>query len=428
MLGDVRSHGLWEKSAPPPPPATTLAGAVTADVVVVGAGFTGLSAALHLAETGVRVVVLEAAEIGFGGSGRNVGLVNAGMWLNPDTVLERLGPDYGNRAITLLGVGPASVYELVDRYAIACELEPAGTLHLAVGQSGVTDIRKRFDAWNRRGAPVELLDATETARRVGSPAYAGALLDRRAGTIQPLAYVRGLAHAAQSRGARLFTGSPVTGAEPQGAGWLVRTPSGTVAADWVVVATNAYTDPAGHWGRIAEEIIPFPYFNVATQPLSPAQRAAILPGREGAWDTETVLSSFRLDHAGRLVFGSVGALRSTGTAIHRAWARRAMTRLFPQLKGVAFEHEWYGQIGMTENDLPRFHQHAPHVVSFSGYNGRGIAPGTVFGKVLADFIRRDGRAELPLPPTPLEPAPLRRLKALGIEAGAQLVHFTRDRL
>lgn len=427
MLGDTRTHGLWEHSAPAAPSTAPLQGHLSADVVVVGAGYTGLSAALHLVQSGASVIVLEAAEIGFGGSGRNVGLVNAGMWLNPDTVVERLGSDHGERALRLLGDGPALVYDLVEKFDIACELVRNGTLHLANDQAGLADIGNRHAAWTRRGAPVELLDATETERRVGSAAYAGSLLDHRAGTIQPLAYVRGLARAAQGAGAQIFTGARVTGAARANRRWRVETANGSVTADWVIVATNAYSDPAGAWGKLVEEIIPFPYFNIATQPLSPAQRASVLPGLEGAWDTRTVLTSFRLDRAGRLIFGSVGALRNSGTAVHKSWARRAMTRLFPQLRDIAFDHEWYGRIGMTDNDLPRFHVHAPQVIGFSGYNGRGIAPGTVFGRVLADYIAANGAIDMPLPTTDLQPVRFRGMRALGIETGVQMVHLVSDR-
>jgi glycine/D-amino acid oxidase-like deaminating enzyme len=425
MLGDPRSHGLWEASAPGAPATFPLRGVVSADIVVVGAGFTGLSAALHLARGGARVVVLEAADIGFGGSGRNVGLVNAGMWTHPDIVVERLGPEHGNRLLSLLGDAPGLVYEIIARHAIACEPVRNGTLHLAVGQSGVDEIASRQAAWAKRGAPVSLLDASETAQRVGSSAYAGALLDMRAGTIQPLAYVRGLADAARASGASIHTGSPVRRYAQSNAGWRVETDGGAVEAGWVVVATNAYS--TGPWAEIATEIVPFPYFNFATEPLPRDVLASLLPGREGAWDTQTVLTSYRLDAAGRLVFGSVGALRNTGRAVHRSWARRTMRKLFPQLAGVKFSHEWYGRIGMTDNDLPRFHTLAQRVIGFSGYNGRGIGPGTAFGKVMADHILADGRSDLPMLPVPVVTARMREMRALGIEAGAQLVHLVENR-
>ena len=422
MLNDPRSHGLWEKTAPPAPPTSSLTGSLDVDVVVVGAGYTGLSSALHLALEGTRVAVIEAVEIGFGGSGRNVGLVNAGMWVLPDELPKALGATHGERLLELLGNAPSLVFSLIEAHGIACEAERAGTLHVAVGAKGLVELRERAAQWRARGAPVELLDSGDTARVVGSGAYAGALLDRRAGTIQPLAYARGLAAAAQAAGARIFTGSPVTGVTRSGARWLVRTEAGSVSADWIIVATNAYTGTP--WAEIRSEIVLLPYFNFATVPLGDNLRASILPERQGVWDTRQVLSSFRFDRQGRLVFGSVGALRGTGLSIHRAWAKRSLKRLFPQIGDVAFEAEWYGQIGMTDNSLPKFHVLAQNVVSFSGYNGRGIAPGTVFGRELAlHVLGRKSVGELPLPASEIEAASYRAVRQASIEAGAQLAHF-----
>jgi glycine/D-amino acid oxidase-like deaminating enzyme len=426
MLNDARSHGLWEKTAIAAPRTSPLSGELTADVVIVGGGFTGLSAALHLAEAGQSVVVLEGAEIGFGGSGRNVGLINAGMWVMPDDLPGELGDTHGERLLQLLGNGPQVVMSIIDRHRIECELERNGTLHCAVGKSGLAEITERAQQWQKRGAPVELLDAAETATRIGTKAYAGALLDRRAGTLQPLAYVRGLAHAALRAGAMLHTGSPVLSCASDGTGWKVSTASGSVSAGWVVVATDAYSE--GPWAKVRSEQVHLPYFNLATRPLPSELRNSILPGREGAWDTKEILSSFRMDRAGRLVFGSVGALRNTGTAVHVGWAKRALARLFPQLGSVEFDYEWYGKIGMTDNALPRFHRFERNIVGFSGYNGRGIAPGTVFGQILARHILGElQEADLPLPVTDAKQQPLRALKESYYEVGAQLAHFAAER-
>ena len=421
---DPRAHGLWARTAPPAPPTPPLAGDQAAEVVVVGGGYTGLSTALHLAAAGVDVAVLEAREIGFGGSGRNVGLVNAGMWVMPDDLPQRLGMDHGGRLLELLGDAPRIVFELIERHEIACEAERAGTLHCAVGRRGLRQLERRAAQWAARGAPVQLLDADETAAKVGSSTYAGALLDLRAGTIQPLAYARGLARAALAAGARVMTRSAVVDVVANGSRWTVRTSGGSVTADWIVVATNAYG--AAPWPEIRAELVHLPYFNLATEPLPEPLLASILPERQGAWDTCQVLTSFRLDHRGHLVFGSVGALRGSGLAVHRAWAKRALRRLFPQLSEIGFVAEWYGSIGMTVDHLPRFHRLARNVVGFSGYNGRGIAPGTVFGRVLAELITgRIDEAGLPLPiTTPRAPA-FRFLKELYYELGAQLVHLAR---
>ncbi|MBY5443313.1 FAD-binding oxidoreductase [Rhizobium leguminosarum] len=422
MLNDPRSHGLWEKTAPEAPTTSPLEGTVSADVVIVGGGYTGLSSALHLAEAGSKVVLLEAKEIGFGGAGRNVGLINAGMWVMPNDLPGVLGPVHGERLLDLLGNAPKLVMELIDKHQIACELERNGTLHCAVGADGLKEIEDRAAQWSARGAAVTLLDAAETAKRIGSDAYTGSLLDKRAGTLQPLAYARGLAHAAVKSGVTIHTSSPVVATERNGSRWTVKTARGEVSAEWIIVATDAYS--TGPWEQVRSEQVHLPYFNFATVPLGHNLRQSILPRREGAWDTKEILSSFRMDQAGRLVFGSVGALRNTGLVVHKGWAKRALKRLFPVIGDVEFECEWYGHIGMTDNALPRFHKFAPGVVGFSGYNGRGIAPGTVFGRTLAEHILgRLPEADLPLPLTsPTEPS-FRALKEIWYEAGAQVAHF-----
>jgi len=426
MLNNARSHGLWELTAPPAPETAELRGSIKVDTAIVGGGYTGLSAALHLAEGGANVALLEAVEIGFGGAGRNVGLVNAGMWVMPDVLADMLGGDYGERLLELLGDAPKLVFDLIERHRIECEVERAGTLHCAVGLNGLKELEARAAQWSRRGAPVELLDASDTEAKVGSQAYAGSLWDRRAGTIQPLAYARGLAGAALNAGAKIFTRSAVTSAGRIERKWKLQTAAGHVIADRVIVATDAYA--TGPWSEVRTEQIHLPYFNFATEPLSANIRASILPERQGAWDTNEVLSSFRFDRAGRLVFGSFGALRGTGAAVHRSWAKRALKKLFPQIGEVRFEADWYGLIGMTDDHLPRFHKLAENVTGFSGYNGRGIAPGTTFGRLLAlHALGQLDEKDLPLPASaPTKPS-FRSAKAAYYEVGSQLLHLIEAR-
>jgi glycine/D-amino acid oxidase-like deaminating enzyme len=414
-------------TAPPAPETSGLKGSIRVDTAIVGGGYTGLSAALHLAEAGANVALLEAVEIGFGGAGRNVGLVNAGMWVMPDVLGDVLGGDYGERLLELLGDAPKLVFDLIERHRIECEVERAGTLHCAVGLKGLRELEQRVAQWSRRGAPVELLNAADTAAKIGSSAYAGSLWDRRAGTIQPLAYARGLARSAVNAGAKIFTRSAVTSAERVDGKWKLQAAGGHVIADRVIVATDAYA--TGPWSEVRTEQIHLPYFNFATQPLSDNVRASILPERQGAWDTNEVLSSFRFDRAGRLVFGSCGALRGTGAAVHRSWARRALKKLFPQIGDVRFEAEWYGLIGMTDDHLPRFHKLAENVFGFSGYNGRGIAPGTTFGRLLALYaLGQLDEKDLPLPAsTPIKPN-FRSARTALYEVGAQFVHLIGARL
>ncbi|MDO9414600.1 NAD(P)/FAD-dependent oxidoreductase [Pararhizobium sp.] len=415
---------LWHATAPPAPDTGPLTGDLTVDVAVIGGGFTGLSAALHLAEAGASVAVAEAKIIGFGGSGRNVGLVNAGMWTKPEDLIATLGETTGNRLLDELGNGPAYVFELVEKHGIDCEAVRNGTLHMAVGAEGLADIRDRERQWQKRGAPVSVLDAEEAARLTGAQGFAGALLDRRAGTIQPLAYARGLARAALQAGAQIFTDTPLLAAKQEAGVWHLSFPQGTITARKIVLATNAYGNlvSAAPFTAHMQELTILPYFQFATNPLSDNVAKTILPERQGTWDTGMVMTSFRMDRQNRLIFGSIGRLDRMAEGTHRAFAERSVRKLFPQIGDFGFEYWWDGKIGMTTTHLPQMHSPAPGVVSMSGYNGRGIAPGTVFGRALARHIMGNATA-IPVEQTEVKPDALRTLKSALYHAGAQAKHL-----
>lgn len=416
--------GLWAETAPPAPQTDALSGDLEADLAIVGAGYTGLSAALEGAATGARVVVLEAAGIGAGGSGRNVGLVNAGLWLTPEALERRLarhGQD--NPLPGLLAQAPALVWALIERHAIDCEARPVGNLHCAPDSKGLDALSERALQWRARGVTVTLLDGAETRARTGSARFRGALFDPRAGTVQPLAYARGLARAAIGEGAQVFTQSPVSAAEQLRGVWRLTTPGGVVRTPRVIWATNAYGQ--GLAEEPANALSVLPYFNFSTDPLPEALRAGILPGGEGAWDSAKILTSFRMDAAGRFIIGSVGALGAVDRAAHAAWAHRQMARLYPQLKGQRFTRQWFGRIGTTPDALPRLWQPGPGAFGFLGYNGRGIAPGTALGQQLARAALGQEAALLPLQSP--RPDPLRRARSLFIRAGAALWHLADQR-
>jgi glycine/D-amino acid oxidase-like deaminating enzyme len=370
--------------------------------------------------------VLEAVEIGYGAAGRSTGLVNAGLWVMPSALKEELGEVYGGRLLDLLRDSPRTVFDIVDKHNIPCELTRVGTIHCGAGEKGAAEIRERARQWQAVGAPVRVLEAEETRAKTGTSAYPASLLDLRAGTIQPLAYVRGLGRAAIATGARVFTGSPVERIAREGGAWHLATPGGSVRAKWVLLSTDTYTSHIMPELRGQQVVLPF--FHIATTPLSDNVRRTILPEGQGAWDTRTVLSAFRTDAAGRLIVGSVGALRGTGIAVHRGWAQRHVRKLFPQLGEVTFEHEWYGRIGMTNDHLPRLHAPAENMIALAGYNGRGIAPGTVFGRELARHIA----GEVPLdgmflPVTSARDAPFRAVREGYYELGAQVAHLPPSR-
>ncbi|MCK0751597.1 L-pipecolate oxidase [Chromohalobacter japonicus] len=397
-----------------------LEGNVAADVAVIGGGITGLSTALHLAETGVSVTLLEAGDIPSGGSGRSVGLVNAGMWIPPDDILEALGPENGERANEVLGRAPADVFTLIDRHGIDCQDTRTGTLHLAHNSKGAEDLARRYEQFSRCGAPVELLEGEACQRRTGTPRIRRALLDRRAGTLNPAAYTRGLARAAHGAGANLHTHSPAEGIEREGDRWRVDTPQGSVRAPRLVIATNAYTED--HWNQVREHFFRGHFYQVASPPLSDELAGDILPERQGAWDTRTVLSSLRRDAEGRLILGSLGCGDSKPASFLRCWADRVQRHYFPQLGRVDWECTWTGQVGFTPDHTLRLFEPAPGILGVAGYNGRGITIGTVVGKGFAHYLNTGDDSLLPLPICSHQPIRAKPLWSTGYEGGFTLYH------
>ncbi len=369
--------------------------------------------------------MLEANDIGHGGSGRNVGLVNAGLWLPPESVVKRLGNTVGERLNRELGEGPALVFALIDRYQIECEALRNGTLHLAHSASGLRELEIRHRQLSALGAPVALHRRVATGELTGTTYYQGALQDRRAGTIQPLAYARGLALAAQSHGARLFCHTPVQTLSRRGRQWHMVSAKGQVTADQVIIASNGYADSL--WPGLQKTILPIHFFQCATEPLSTSQNAQVLPERHGCWDTQRLMMSMRKDRDGRLIFGSIGPAGADGDALLRAWSERMRKRLFPDLGVQSWRHCWHGRIAFTPDHIPRLHQLAPGAMTCIGYNGRGIAPGTLCGKAMAHLICGGSIKEFPLPVAPLRPVVLNRLRASLVDAAARLIHFGQGR-
>ena len=332
-MGQDGVISLWDQTAQERPfESVTLP--ATVDLAIVGGGYTGLSTALHAAEAGLSAHVIEAHDIGHGGSGRNVGLVNAGVWMPPSAVLAALGPDRGPRFLRRFADGPAMVFDLIERHQIRCEATRTGTIHAAHAPAGLRDLSARWRDWAQMGEPVDLLDADAMAQKLGSRRYMGGLLDHRAGTVNPMGYARGLARAARAAGAGISTGVRVTGLEQTGAGWRVQTDAGPITARAVVLGTNAYTDTL--WPGLKRSFTPIWYFQLATEPLG-ARIAGILPEGQGVWDTAPVMRSIRRDGAGRLIIGSMGRVHGDTTrGLSQRWAQRELARMFPALGPVRF--------------------------------------------------------------------------------------------
>jgi glycine/D-amino acid oxidase-like deaminating enzyme len=423
---DSNEKSLWVETAIAPPSCEILRDSLQTDVLVIGAGFTGLSSALHLAEKGVSVVLLEAGSIGFGGSGRNAGLVNAGLWKNPEEVSKQLGVEAASRLNQALRDSPALVFDLVRRFAMQCEAKACGTVHMAHSRAGQSYLEDRCRQLQDLGAGVELIDGARSAEVSGSAAYRyGGILDPHAGTIQPLAYARELARAASAQGVSLFQQSALKSIKRQDDRWLATTETGQVSADQVVIATNAYAD--ANSAEVSESTVPVYIFQCATPPLPVHLAASIIPRREGLWDTDTLLTSSRIDADGRLVMSYPGHLPAGQRALRQAWALRKRNRLFPELRGIPWEYYWSGRIGVTSGRILRVQLLAPGLFAPAGFNGRGIGTGSVMGKHLAETIASGNRGDFPFPIEALFREKWRRSRAAYFDYGTLALQFFANR-
>ncbi|WP_137392347.1 NAD(P)/FAD-dependent oxidoreductase [Rhodoligotrophos defluvii] len=405
--GGPLPRSLYAETARPPVPTPPLDGDCTTDVVIVGGGYTGLSAALHLAERGIAALVLERHEPGWGASGRNGGQVNPGLYPTPATVIADFGEDLGRRMLQHAADAPNRVFALVAHHAIDCEAAQTGTLRMAINRPSLARAVRYFEEWRELVGEAEWLDRNGAAAASGTGRYPGGIRFAQGGKVNPLGYARGLAEAAVSAGARVHGASPAMAADRAGPRWAVRTPSGTVRAERLVLATNGYTD--GLWPRLAQSIVPVYTTIVASEPLRRELAVKILPAGSVLYETGNVTIYYRLDRWGRLLMGGRSPMRDV-TAFEDA--RHLITyaeRLWPALTGVKWSHVWNGQVAITPDHHIHMHEPAPNVHIALGYNGRGIAMATALGAVLARRIAGEPPETLPMPVTDVKPIPLHGL-------------------
>ncbi|MGX5736504.1 NAD(P)/FAD-dependent oxidoreductase [Bosea thiooxidans] len=410
---------LWAATAPAGPALGPLEDDVRADVVVIGAGFTGLSTAIHLRESGVEVAVVEAAEPGWGASGRNNGQVIPTLaGHDPSAMVARHG-EAGERFNAVLRDSAQYLFDLVRKYEIPAEAEQTGWIQPVHSPGRFKLAEKRVREWSAIGAPVELLDRAETARMLGSEAWFGGFWNRAGGHINPLALTRGLAEVALKLGATIHARSPATAMTHQNDCWVVKTAKGSVTARALVLATNAYTDEFAPdlAPEIASEVIPVLSWQMATKPVSDNIAKTVIPGRQAMSDTHRNLYFARWDARNRLVTGGAAVLPGAGGANLRPMVADRLKRLWPQLGEVEFDYVWSGYIGMTPDNLlqpqipgyPRIHQLGPNGFGWVGCNGRAVALSISLGRELAKATQGAALDTLGLPLSGLRPQPFRAI-------------------
>ena len=393
------------------------------DLAVIGGGITGCSTALNAAESGASVILLEAKTIGWGASGRNGGQVIPGLKYDPSEMSAKYGATAGRKLTEAVGNAADVVFDRIEKHRIDCDPKRGGWVQAAHAAPALARVQQRARDWMSVGAPVELLDASGVERLVGTREYLGGWIDKRAGTLHPLSFTRGLARAARDAGVAVHENSAVEKLEQDGEGWLLRTAGGTVRARSVVVGTDAYSTPlvAG----LPEAMLLVQSAQLATEPLSDNLQAHILPDGRCCSETRRLAFYFRLSPDGRLMFGGRGAVGDSESPVFTKALVAAMRRIFPEAADVPVAFQWSGQIGLTLDGLPRVHEPAPNLHIGMGYNGRGVAMATVMGGWLAAKALRGETP--PLPTTSLAPIRWHRLRrpalALGIASA-----WVRDRI
>ena len=378
-----------------------LQGAVSADVCVIGAGYTGLSAALHLAQRGFRVVVLEAHRVGFGASGRNGGQVGSGQRLDQDELEQTVGHGDARRLWDLAEEAKALVQSLIAEHAMPCTFRP-GVAHACRNDREVAAAHAYVEKLRRDYGydQTEPLDRAGIRALVGSDAFAGGEIDRGAGHVHPLNFAIGLARAAVAAGATIHEGSLVTGLV-EGSPARVTTAVGEVTADHVILACNGYLGDLVP--QVAARVMPINNFIVATEPLGDRARE-VLSEPVAVADSRFVVNYWRLSDDNRLLFGGGESYGYRFPDIIRT-VRKPMLGIYPQLADARIDFAWGGTLAITLSRLPCFLRVGPNVLSASGYSGHGVALATMAGKVLAEAVagqaeRFDLMASLPTPRFP----------------------------
>jgi len=402
-------NSLWAAIAIPAPATGPLTDSISVDVAIVGGGYLGLSTALHLAEAGKSVAVIEASEPGWGASGRNGGQVIPGLKIDPDEALALLGDQRGERLVQWAGRAPDLVFDLIQRHGITCDPVRNGWIQPAYTDPMVSVIENRCRQWASRGAPVQMLERDKLPAMLGTSKYLAAWIDRRGGSINPLSYARGLAAAALKAGARIYSTTTVQKLRRRDSVWQVSTSGGEVAAAQVVVATGAYGTDTLIPG-LGRTMIPVRIGEVATQPLTANVLATILPGRQCASDWRHMLASFRITPDGRLMMGGSTAAAGEETPRLQRSLHRTGEDLFGYLGPLNWAYFWSGIFAVTTDKLPHIHQPEPGCLVALGCNGRGIAISTAMGKMLAERLLGRPADDLELAAEPLRPIPFHALR------------------
>ncbi len=376
---------LWSETAREKMDSAPLVADIDADVAIVGAGIAGLSTALHLAEAGISVVVLEAEQPGDGATGASGGLLAPDFISHtPRTIIAQFGEEAGKRLIDLVGGSARLCFDLIERHAIDCAAVNKGFFCPAHTEKYADTLQKKAAEWREHGYDVRFVDTAETAKYLGTDFYSGSLKFADGGGINPLAYVHGLARAGRAAGVDIYCNSPVHSLSHDGAVWNLTCTEGVVRARQIVLAANGgniHLHPS-----LRDTVLPMRVYEFATAPLTADLRAEIVPEGITFTDQQPYLFTARLDESGRLVSAFPDFLTRRPRQILLQEARRRVSRHFPALAQYPIDYMWEGTAWINPSLLPRIQSLGQGGFAIQACNGRGLAINTALGKQMADAL------------------------------------------
>jgi gamma-glutamylputrescine oxidase len=364
-----------------------LQGDVEADVAVLGAGYSGLSTAIHLAEKGYRVVVVEGAGVGWGASGRNGGQVVNGLNASLDAIRRRFGEQAAAFVGGMVQEGGKTIYRIIDQYKIDCDLK-RGSIYAAYTPAHMRELEAKKALWKSYGMDDhQLLDKDGIRKLVNTDAFVGGMLDTTGGHLHPLNLVLGEAAALESLGGVIYEQSPVTRVEHEAERPVIHTARGRVTAKVAVLCGNAYL---GHVvPKLVSRVMPVSTQMVATEPLGEERARALIPSDMCVEDVRYILDYFRLSADHRMIFGGGTVYGGTDPADVRAKIRPNLEKVFPSLKGVKIDYAWSGNFALSFSRVPQMGRIGKNTYFAHGYSGHGVTGSHLFGKILSEVIHGD---------------------------------------
>ncbi|WJS86769.1 FAD-binding oxidoreductase [Paracoccus sp. TOH] len=416
----------YAASANPAPLRPALAGLHETEICVLGAGYTGLSTALHLAEKGYKVTVVEGARIGWGASGRNGGQIVNGLNASLQTIARRYGQDTARFVAGLVMEGGDIIRERVATYGIQCDLKP-GNVFAALTGAHMRELEARWRLWRSYGIDSqEMLDAARMQDHVVTDRYVGGMIDHRGGHMHPLNLALGEAAALESLGGTIFEMSPAISVDHQATTPSLRTAGGEVRARVLVLCGNAYL---GHVVPALERrVMPVSTQIMATEPLGEARARALMPSDACVEDVRYILDYFRMSADHRLLFGGGTVYGGADPRDIQAKLRRNMLKVFPQLAEARIDHAWSGNFALSFSRVPQMGRIGANTYFAHGYSGHGVTGSHTFGRILAEAIHGDSARFDTFAAVPWIPFPGGRMLRVPYSVIGSWWYALRDRL